>query len=87
MESEYKEGGNGGIESGIREKEVVMVKKRNMRGCDVVLRLLALALSLTAAVVAGVDKETAMVAIKLVPSLPPVNIPVTAKWNYLSSFV
>ncbi|KAK6130469.1 hypothetical protein DH2020_035783 [Rehmannia glutinosa] len=82
MESQYKNSSNGGIESG-----VAVANKNKMRGWDVVLRFLALALSLTAAVVLGVNKETTTVAVALVPTLPPVNIPVTAKWHDLSAFV
>ncbi|XP_050216915.1 CASP-like protein 1E1 [Mercurialis annua] len=51
------------------------------------LRVLALVLSLTAAVVLGVDKQTETVPIQLTPSLPPLNVPVVAKWHYLSAFV
>ncbi|KAI3469437.1 hypothetical protein Pfo_026100 [Paulownia fortunei] len=90
MESQYKGSSNGGIESGAtnaREKEVAVANKRKMRGWDVVLRFLALALSLAAAVVLGVDKETTTVVLTLVPTLPPVNVPVTAKWHDLSAFV
>ncbi|XP_057771972.1 CASP-like protein 1E2 [Salvia miltiorrhiza] len=86
MYSQYKSSSNGGIESGVREREVAVANKRSMRGCDVVLRFLALALGFAAAVVFGVNKETEMVAVTLVASLPPVNIPATAKWNYLSAF-
>ncbi|GFP81911.1 CASP-like protein 1e2 [Phtheirospermum japonicum] len=88
MDSEYKNTssngayGGGGIESG-----VPVANKRKMRGWDVILRFLALALSLVAAVVLGVNKETTTVALTLVPTLPPVNVPVTAKWHYLSAFV
>ncbi|KAL9161400.1 hypothetical protein ABFS82_07G019400 [Erythranthe guttata] len=84
MESQYKGSyNNGGVESaGAR-----VANRRNMSGCDVVLRLLALALTLTAAVVLGVDKQNTTVAVTLVPTLPPVNVPVTAKWHHLSAFV
>ncbi|KAL6581874.1 hypothetical protein OROMI_005888 [Orobanche minor] len=85
MESEYKNRGssmNEGVESG-----VAVANKRKVRGWDVVLRFLALALSLAAAVTLGVDKETTTVALTLVPTLPAVNVPVTAKWHYLSAFV
>ncbi|CAA0807132.1 CASP-like protein 1E1 [Striga hermonthica] len=80
MESGNKNSGN--VESG-----VVVANKRKLRGSDVILRFLALALSLAAAVVLGVDKETTTVAMTLVPTLPAVNVPVTAKWHYLSAFV
>ncbi|GER55880.1 CASP-like protein VIT_05s0020g01820 [Striga asiatica] len=82
MESENKNSGYGGMESG-----VVVANKRKLRGSDVILRFLALALSLAAAVVLGVNNETTTVAMTLVPTLPPVNVPVTAKWHYLSAFV
>lgn len=65
----------------------VETKGRRMRSCEVVLRLLALALTLVAAIVLGVNKETKMVPMTLSPSLPPLNVPVTAKWRYLSAFV
>ncbi|KAH6756181.1 hypothetical protein C2S53_004280 [Perilla frutescens var. hirtella] len=87
MESQYKSSGNGGMEVGERERGVAVANKRNMRGCDVVLRFFALALTLTAAVVLGVDKETKTVPVTLVPTLPPVNVPLTSKWHYLSAFV
>ncbi|KAL1543128.1 CASP-like protein 1E2 [Salvia divinorum] len=83
MDSEVKGSGYGGIESGSR---TAVANKRSMRGCDVVLRFLALALSLAAAVVLGVNKETKMVSVTLVPTLPPISIPATAKWHYLSAF-
>ncbi|KAL0457308.1 UNVERIFIED_CONTAM: CASP-like protein 1E2 [Sesamum latifolium] len=88
MESQYKVNSNGGIESGATNTTSTRVaNKRNIRGWDLVLRFLALALSLAAAVVLGVDKESTTVAMTLVPTLPPVNVPVVAKWHYLSAFV
>ena len=81
MDSEQKGSGYGGFESGTR-----IANRRSMSGCGVVLRFLSLALSLAAAVVLGVNKETKMVPVTLVPTLPPINIPATAKWNYLSAF-
>ncbi|BAT87345.1 CASP-like protein [Vigna angularis] len=58
-----------------------------VRTCDLVLRLLAFLLTLVAAVVIGADKQTATVPIKLVESMPPLYVPVAAKWHYLSAFV
>ncbi|KZV21980.1 CASP-like protein 5-like [Dorcoceras hygrometricum] len=92
MESQYKTGNNGGIETGAnyttngRGSEVAVANKKSFRGWDFVLRLLALALSLAAAVVLGVNKQTTTMPVSLVPSLPPVNVPVTAKFHYLSAF-
>ncbi|CAN0855912.1 CASP-like protein 1E1 [Linum grandiflorum] len=60
------------------------------KGCktgEVVLRIGALLLTLAAAIVMGVDKQTKTVPLQLLPTLPPVNVPVTAKWHYLSAFV
>ncbi|OWM78032.1 hypothetical protein CDL15_Pgr018601 [Punica granatum] len=51
------------------------------------LRLAALGLTLAAAVVVGVDKETEVVSVSIASSLPPLRVPVTAKWNYMSSIV
>lgn len=51
------------------------------------LRLMALLLTLAATIVLGVNKQTKVVPIQLLDSLPPLNIPVVAKWHYLSSFV
>ncbi|KAK8468940.1 hypothetical protein PHAVU_006G161900 [Phaseolus vulgaris] len=58
-----------------------------VRICDLVLRILAFVLTLVAAVVIGADKQTAIVPIKLVESMPPLYVPVAAKWHYLSAFV
>ncbi|KAL2459235.1 CASP-like protein 1E1 [Forsythia ovata] len=91
MEAAYmSSNGGGGIEGGVNggDKQVVVVaNKRTMRFSDLVLRFLALALTLAAAVLLGVNKETKVVPIELVPTLPPLNIGVTAKWHYLSAFV
>ncbi|PWA64462.1 hypothetical protein CTI12_AA342830 [Artemisia annua] len=74
MDLQYKEGINNGRIGGVKRT-------------DLALRLLALVLTLTAAVVLGVNKQVTTVAITLSPSLPPVKLPVTAKWHYMSAFV
>ena len=56
------------------------------RTCDLLLRVLALVLTLAAAIVLGVDKQTKVVPIKVVDTLPPISLPVSAKWHYLSAF-
>jgi hypothetical protein len=43
-------------------------------------------LTLAAAIVLGVDKQTKVVPIKIVDTLPAINLPVSAKWHYLSAF-
>ncbi|KAL6968435.1 hypothetical protein U1Q18_034238 [Sarracenia purpurea var. burkii] len=60
---------------------------RRVRCHDLVLRLLGLAFTLVAAVVGGVNKETQLVAVTMLETLPPLRIPVTAKWYYMSAFV
>ena len=75
MESQNK-ASIGGIQS--REKEM---KVANL------VRLLAFVLTLVAAVLFGLDKQTKVVPVQLNASLPPINVPVSAKWHYLSAFV
>ncbi|XP_023750897.1 CASP-like protein 1E2 [Lactuca sativa] len=75
MDTEYK------------EKENVSNRNSSFNYKELVFRLLALSLTLVAAVVLGVDKQTTTVSLTLVPSLPPVDLPVTAKWTDLSAFV
>ncbi|KVH89851.1 CASP-like protein 1E2 [Cynara cardunculus var. scolymus] len=69
------------------EVEVVNETTSSFNRKDLVLRFLALALTLIATVLVGVDKQTANVTITLVPSLPPLSLPVTAKWTQMSAFV
>lgn len=75
----------GGMES--KSKEVKVVTGGKLRPFDLVLRVVALALTLVAAVLLGVDKQTKVVSLQLLPTLPPMDVPVTAKWRYLSAFV
>ncbi|KAG7991393.1 hypothetical protein I3843_02G073100 [Carya illinoinensis] len=78
----------GGVE-GLEKNgnEVKMGNGRTAKLYELLLRLLALALTLVAAILVGVDKQTETVPVVLVDSLPPLNVPVTAKWHYLSAFV
>ncbi|PIM98161.1 hypothetical protein CDL12_29360 [Handroanthus impetiginosus] len=89
MESEHKASNDGGNESGRtpingREKESATAYKSKL---DLFFRVAAAVLSLTAAAVLGVDKETTTVAVTLIPLLPAVDVQVIAKWHYLSAFV
>ena len=77
METQYKE----------EEVEVVNRRSSSFNYKDLVVRFLALALTLIAAVLLGVYRQTTTVSLTIVPSLPPVNLPVTAKWIHLSAFV
>lgn len=62
-------------------------KSPKSRSCEWILRLLAFVLTLAAAIVIGTDKQTKVVPIKIADSLPPFNVPVSAKWHYLSAFM
>ncbi|OIT30967.1 PREDICTED: CASP-like protein 1E2 [Nicotiana attenuata] len=69
-------------------KEVVGVaNKQSIRWTDFGLRFLAFVLTLVAAIVVGVDKQTSVVAVQLVPTLPAINVRATAKWHHMSAFV
>ncbi|KAF8401541.1 hypothetical protein HHK36_012483 [Tetracentron sinense] len=87
MESQYKAGMEGTEVSESRGSDLKVANPKTVRSSDFLLRLLALALTLAPAIVLGVAKETETVAITLVPTLPPLNVPVTAKWQYMSAFV
>ncbi|XWS08642.1 hypothetical protein CRYUN_Cryun40dG0019200 [Craigia yunnanensis] len=60
---------------------------RTVSNCDLVLRVLALLLTFAAAIVLGVGKQTKIVSIQIIPTLPPVDLAAQAKWHYLSAFV
>lgn len=60
---------------------------RTVNNCELVLRVLALLLTLAAAIILGVDRQTKIVPIQITPTLPPVNIEAQAKWHHLSAFV
>lgn len=64
-------------------------KKENgsRKGVEITMRVLALILTMVAATVLGVAKQTEVVPIKLIPTLPPLNVSTTAKASYLSAFV
>ncbi|KAF7813686.1 CASP-like protein 1E2 [Senna tora] len=63
----------------------MMIRKASV--CDFVVRIVAFALTLMAAIIVGSDKQTKLVPIKLFDSLPPLNVPLTAKSTYQSAFV
>ncbi|KAI4317640.1 hypothetical protein L6164_025495 [Bauhinia variegata] len=79
MESERK--------NGVEGKGIMGSNSKSFGVCDLLLRVLALLLTLVATIVLGVDKQTTVVPVKLVDTLPAVNVAVTAKWHYLSAFV
>ncbi|KAA8548513.1 hypothetical protein F0562_000220 [Nyssa sinensis] len=60
---------------------------RRMRFGELVLRVLALALTLAAAILLGVDKQTKVIPLTLAPNLPPLYVPATAEWHHMSAFV
>lgn len=69
------------------EKETKGWSEGKLRSSEMVLRAVALVLTLAAAVLLGIDKQTKKVSFQLIPTLPPLDVPVTAKWRYLSAFV
>ncbi|KAK3011415.1 hypothetical protein RJ639_010903 [Escallonia herrerae] len=74
----------GGMEG---DQDVRVANKRSLRCSDLVLRFVALAFTLVAAVVLGVDKQTKHMEVTIVSSQPPVHVSVASKWHYLSAFV
>ncbi|KAK7387863.1 hypothetical protein VNO78_22659 [Psophocarpus tetragonolobus] len=83
MEGEHTKGNSDGVENKER-KEVV---PKPVRPCHLLLRFLAFALTLAAAIVIAVNKQTKVVPIQLVDSLPPLNVPLTAKWHQMSAIL
>ncbi|PON80265.1 Casparian strip membrane protein [Parasponia andersonii] len=82
---ESKSNYNGGFE-GV-ETEARVANKRGAGTCESLLRILALALALSAAVLLGVDKQNKIVPLRIVDTLPPISVPASAKWHYLSAFM
>ncbi|CAN8275054.1 unnamed protein product [Cochlearia groenlandica] len=81
MEQERKNNMNG--------MEMEKAKKENgsRKGIELTMRVLAFVLTMVAAIVIGVAKQTKIVPIKVIPTLPPLNVSSTAKASYLSAFV
>jgi len=81
MEGEHKRSTYGvdGVES--KERAVAV------SSCDLVMRFLALILTLVAAIVIAADKQTKVVPIQLSDSLPPLYLPLTAKWHQMSAIL
>ncbi|XP_009630064.1 CASP-like protein 1E2 [Nicotiana tabacum] len=80
METESNMNGGGRKVVGVANKQII-------RWTDFGLRFLAFVLTLVAAIVLGVDKQTTVVAVQLVPTLPAINVRATAKWHHMSAFV
>ncbi|XP_065863573.1 CASP-like protein 1E1 [Euphorbia lathyris] len=83
MDSQTK-GSFGGVE---RKSEMEGGSGRGSKLGFMSLRVLGMVLTLTAAITLGVNKQTKVVPIKLVESLPPLYVPVVAKSHYLSAFM
>ncbi|CAH2079018.1 unnamed protein product [Thlaspi arvense] len=81
MEQERKNNMNG--------MEMENGKKENgsKKGVELTMRVLALVLTMAAAIILGVAKQTKVVSIKIIPTLPPLDVSTTAKASYLSAFV
>ncbi|XP_022749027.1 CASP-like protein 1E1 [Durio zibethinus] len=75
------------------DNRVSTVDERGSKGsrtvsiCELILRVLALLLTLAAAIVLGLGKQTKVVPIQITPTSPLINVAVHAKWHYLSAFV
>ncbi|XP_030552486.1 CASP-like protein 1E1 isoform X1 [Rhodamnia argentea] len=68
------------------DAKVVGHPPKAFRRPDLLLRTLALALTLAAAIVVGVDKESKIVPVAISQSLT-LHVRATAKWQYMSAFV
>ncbi|KAF2310998.1 hypothetical protein GH714_018985 [Hevea brasiliensis] len=80
-ENKFSHGAMDGVENR-RAKE-----GRAWRISFFLLRVMALVLTLAASIVLGVNKQSTVAQIQAVDGLPPLRVPVTAKWHYLSAFV
>ncbi|GAV83381.1 DUF588 domain-containing protein [Cephalotus follicularis] len=67
--------------------KVVESSSWRVRSCCIMLRLLGVLLTLIATILTGVDKETKIVSITITKTLPPLHLPLTAKWQYMSANV
>ncbi|KAK6239309.1 hypothetical protein QUC31_004778 [Theobroma cacao] len=72
---------------GVGSNVKVVESSRRVTHCDLILRILGLILTLVAAIVTGVDKETKTISVSITKTLPTLHVPVTAKWHYMSAFV
>lgn len=86
MESKGTNGVTEGLETSRSGKEVRVANKRRIGTSESLVRILAFALTLSAAVILGVDKQTKIVPLKVLDTLPPIDVPVSAKYHYLSAF-
>uniref|UniRef100_A0A803MB96 CASP-like protein n=1 Tax=Chenopodium quinoa TaxID=63459 RepID=A0A803MB96_CHEQI len=77
-------GSNGGVQ---KNKEWETTRATKTGRLELVLRVLALILTLAAAILLGLDKQTKIVPIKVFPNLPALNVPVMAKFSHVSAFV
>ncbi|KAF5206491.1 Casp-like protein 1e1 [Thalictrum thalictroides] len=74
--------GTQGIESGVK-----VANPRTVRSSDFFLRFLALITSLVAIIVLATSKETEIVPVIVIPTLPAINVELSAKWQYVQAFV
>ncbi|XP_021766211.1 CASP-like protein 1E1 [Chenopodium quinoa] len=79
-------GSNGGVQKS-KEKEWETTRATGTGRLELVLRVLALILTLAAAILLGLDKQTKMVPIKVFSNLPAFDVPVMAKFSHVSAFV
>lgn len=60
---------------------------RRSSGLLFVLRLLGFTLTFAATVVMALAKDTKVIPIPILSGMPPMDVPVPAKWQYMSAFV
>ncbi|KAF6176639.1 hypothetical protein GIB67_034501 [Kingdonia uniflora] len=86
MESTLKHSNIDGTEATKSSDGVKVANRRTIRSSDFLLRFLAFAATLVAAILIGVSKQTKTMPIVVVANLPPIDVEVVAKWQYQSSF-
>lgn len=76
------------VERRVNKKEEDQDEMKKMGNLvEIVLRVLGFVLSLVAAIVVGINKQTKVVPVTVSLNLPPLDFTLTAKWHYLSALV
>lgn len=68
------------------KRDIGVGASRKVSNSELFIRFMALLLSLAAALVLAFDKQTEIIPVTLVSTLPPLYVPATAKFHYLSAF-
>ena len=70
-----------------KERKDLEKKGHAIGWAEILLRGLAVLLTLIAAILLAVDKQTEIIPFQISADLPTFNVPVTAKSSYVSAFV